>query len=265
MISTVVIVFTVAACSPADSAPASSGPQSWIDAPLPNSTMPLAPLNVISHANDPEGVHSFELSVDGQVMDVSDVAKGGVPEPLAMMTQQWAPPGPGTYLLTVRASGPDGTYGQAATVYVHIGSPPTSTPAEPTSTPELTAMPTPSQSVPLGSPTFSTNPFYFEGAGCGPKQVTIQIMADPSNVYSVVLFYRLADADGPGRTEWTSVAMNPQGDGLFSRTLRSEVDVPGFAIYLESILQVQFVATDRLGNEVDRSDVYAEVQLLPCG
>jgi hypothetical protein len=138
-------------------------------------------------------------------------------------------------------------------------------PPRATMTPAQTPTPTPTPSVGLAAPSFSADVFYYESDACGPKEVTIGIRAEDPRITSVVLFHRLADADGGDRTEWTSVAMDPVGEGYYRRTLHSETDIPDFAAFGEAYLQVQIVATDRQGAEIDRTDVSSDVMLVPCG
>ena len=114
------------------------GPLTWIDAPLSGETLPLEPYEVVSHANSSQGVTSFELSVNGQVYSSDEVPADQYGQPLAHVRQDWEPPAPGTYLLSVRALDTEGGFGQAAEVEVSVGEvegveleeTPLSTPAE---------------------------------------------------------------------------------------------------------------------------------------
>lgn len=246
-----------------------NGPRSWIDAPLPGGQYPLAPLQIVSHSNAPSGINAVELSVNGQVLETSQVLPVELNGTLAQTEQTWEPSAPGTYQISVRAAGGDGLFGSAATVSVRIGQPPTATdtagktPAPEDLIPTLT--PTATFAAPdFGPPRFSADAFYFEGTSCGPKEITVQIDTSDPKIWSVVLFFRLSAANGSGQTDWTSIAMNPIGDGSFSKTLRSEDDIPGFATFLDSILQVQLVATNSQGVEIARTGVVSEVQLHPC-
>ena len=76
---------------------------------------------------------------------------------------------------------------------------------------------------------------------------------------------RLADQNSSDQTEWTAMAMTPQGDGAFTITLAVESDVPLFWSYLQSSLQLQFVATSQDGEEVGRSPVFSEITVERCG
>ena len=49
------------------------------------------------------------------------------------------------------------------------------------------------------------------------------------------------------RLVFRAQAMNPEGEDMFSRTLRSQSDIPVFNAFVLSWLQVQFVASDGSG------------------
>lgn len=106
----------IAACGPQNLG--SGGPQAWIDAPLHGSTIPLAPYQIVAHAAFPSGVSQFELSITGQGPEMIPAASG---QTLVYINHMWTPPAPGTYLIQVRAAGPDGTYGQMVEAQVHVG------------------------------------------------------------------------------------------------------------------------------------------------
>ena len=77
---------------------------------------------------------------------------------------------------------------------------------------------------------------YYRGS-CGPRQLVININATDPEAYSVVVFFRLADQSSSNKTEWTAMAMSPQGDGNFTITLTVESDVPLYWSYLQSFLE----------------------------
>jgi hypothetical protein len=109
----------MAACGPATPGP--GGPQSWIDAPLYGSSIPLAPYEIIAHAAFPSGISEFELSITGQGPQTIPAPADQSGQTLVYINHMWTPPAPGTYLIQVRASGPDGAYGPAAEAQVHVG------------------------------------------------------------------------------------------------------------------------------------------------
>lgn len=259
----VLAAWAAAACGPRQIAHATGG-QVWIDAPLHGDHIPEAPYDVLSHANLAAGVANFELSVNGQIVRTDTVEPDQVGQSLAYVTQLWEPAAPGVYFLQVRAADVSGTFGPMAEIQVTVG--------EPTHTPTPEAAPSTSTPMPaalvLSDPEFSTDTFYYSRAAavartCGDEQVTVMTMASDPRITSVVLFFRLAQVDGPGRTEWSGEAMNPQGGGGYSRVLGPE-DIPGYSDFGESHLQVQIVATDSDGAEVGRTEVFAEVRLLQC-
>ena len=260
------IILALTGCTQSAVPSQTPGSRSWVDAPLPGSTLPLAPVEIIGHANNPQGVRSYELSVNGQTQQTNLLEPDQMGEALAYFSTSWDPPAPGTYRLSIRSAGEDGVMGDAAEVTIQVGQlPPTSTSTPVTPDLSFLSTATPTPSLILSDPRFSSEVFYFEGASCGPKELTIQATAGDSKIWSVVLFFRLADPDSADRMPWASMAMDPLGGGVFSKTLRSESDIPGFATYLESILQVQLVATDNQGTEITRTAVFSDVQLRPCG
>ena len=42
-----------------------SGPQAWLDWPLDNAIVPIAPLTIQAHASDSDGISRFKFEVDG--------------------------------------------------------------------------------------------------------------------------------------------------------------------------------------------------------
>lgn len=123
-ISTLLVIILSAACGPNSSAvpvDVPVGPGAWIDAPLDGSTVPLAAYNVISHASDPAGISTFELSVNGQVVSTDPVDGDQAGQTIAHISQTWLPPAPGTYLIEVRAANLNGEYGPSAFVHVQVG------------------------------------------------------------------------------------------------------------------------------------------------
>jgi hypothetical protein len=111
----------IAGCNPTPVAPeiVSDGPRVWLDAPLNNSTLPLAPLEIVSHSNDPLRVTQIELSVNGSPLRTDpnpDAAQS-----LVTMRQQWSPPAPGNYTLLVRAQNSASVWSEYAQSLVVIG------------------------------------------------------------------------------------------------------------------------------------------------
>jgi hypothetical protein len=94
-------------------------PQAWVDAPLDNSVLPLAPYEIVFHITDQEEVARGELSINNQVVATLDNPQAG--KKLATLKYAWNPTAPGEYLLSVRAQGTSGDWGPVATSKVFIG------------------------------------------------------------------------------------------------------------------------------------------------
>jgi hypothetical protein len=254
--------------------------QTWIDAPLHESTLPMGTHTIVYHAAGDPGIEVFEVRVDGVLIDtaapISTGSGGSQYGTLFHSETSWTPSAPGTYLIAVRSKNSGGPFGLPAQAQVTIESdvqlqastPPAIVPLQtPTSTPTptATATPTPVQvSEGFPDPEFSSDTFYYRGASCGPEELTVQIDVVDPDVLSVVLFFRLKDADSGETTAWSDLPMTAMGDGRYGRTLRSEADIPDFARFPKATLQVQVVATAGGGVEVGRTGVLSEVTLEAC-
>lgn len=143
---------------------AQAGPRSWIDAPQPYSSLPLAQTEILSHSTDPLRIVQVELSVNGAVVRAD-------PNPdsertLVTMRQPWVPPGPGNYTLRVRAQNSTGIWGDYATTVVTVGGAMTTPTASPTAPPR--ASPSPPSPVVTGTPL---------------PPVSISFTADPTRLF----------------------------------------------------------------------------------
>jgi hypothetical protein len=83
--------------------------QTWIDAPLPHSTLPLLPYKLVFHGTSHVGVTEFEIKIngitEGVVSPVSSGSGGSQYRTLFHGEYNWNPPAPGIYLIQVRAKG----------------------------------------------------------------------------------------------------------------------------------------------------------------
>jgi hypothetical protein len=269
----VLLSLLMVGCNQATPTP-SPAPQAWIDSPLPGTYTFIGIYNLVFHAASYDGVSEFEVSINGNVEAVvqpQTTGPGGGGITLFYGALSWGFGAPGTYLIQVRAKSGGGVYGAPAQVEITITeeldliedlelpTPDVPEPPTPTPTPEPV-----DEGTGFGEPTFSEMELYYRGS-CGPNQMTIEINATDLEAYSVVVFFRLADQTSSDQTEWTAMAMSPQGDGVFMLTLALEDDVPLFWSYLQAYLQLQFVATSQDGTEVGRSPVYSEVTVERCG
>jgi len=138
------------------------GPQAWIDAPLNGMELPLAPYEIVAHAEDPSGISQFEISVDNSVI----AAPGGSEGSLSTVRQVWNITAPGEYMVSVRSQGNSGGWGDPAIVKVTVNDAQIQISAEPTGT--VPPLPTPTSTA-LPTPIF----VLIKNANCryGPNQV----------------------------------------------------------------------------------------------
>jgi len=93
------------------------GPMTWLDQPLDGSRLPLAPVTILAHASDPDGVASFEFFIDQDSLATAPAGGGRLGE----ATVGWTPAEPGTYTIRARAVDSAGNTGSEATSVVTVG------------------------------------------------------------------------------------------------------------------------------------------------
>ena len=92
------------------------GPQTWIDTPQNNTTAPLAPLTIMAHASDTDGISAIEFIIDSK--NIYSVQTGG--KRMESSQVEWTPPGPGIYLIGARGINNSGIAGALATSRITI-------------------------------------------------------------------------------------------------------------------------------------------------
>ena len=106
----VILIFGLAACDeipgridlPEDFAGQS---QTWIDAPLPNSTIPKQPYKLMFHGASVSGIAEFEIMINGISTKKVPPSSTDVNGTLFYGEFTWSPPAPGTFLIEVQALG----------------------------------------------------------------------------------------------------------------------------------------------------------------
>jgi outer membrane lipopolysaccharide assembly protein LptE/RlpB len=201
----IIILFTLGLIavllSGCDMSQANSGQtQSWIDAPLNNSSLPLAPVKIISHSSDQAGITQVELSVNGSVIRTD--SNQDMSQTLVVMSQDWVPSAPGTYTLQVRAQNTAGRWSDYAAINVTVQAQPTDTPT-PVVSPTLVATLPPSLTPTLISPTFTLNENAFCRKGPDtsfpdvtaiPKGNTVDIQGVSQDGFWYFVFWKQFDA-----------------------------------------------------------------------
>lgn len=108
----------LAGCAPDSAVPPSSALTAWVDAPLDEATLPLAPYEIVAHASDPDQIQYLEISVDGEVLGQVEN-----PDPANLLLSasiNWTPPGPGVYTIEARGQNGDGEWSSPARVRVTV-------------------------------------------------------------------------------------------------------------------------------------------------
>jgi hypothetical protein len=94
----------------------SSGPSTWIDQPLDGSVFSLQPVSLTAHASDNDGVASFEVYLNDELLQT--LSAGG--ERLGETSWEWLPAGPGEYTIRVVAIDSQGNRGEETETVVVI-------------------------------------------------------------------------------------------------------------------------------------------------
>ncbi len=239
----------------------SNGPQTWIDAPLDQMHLPLAPYEVVFHGTDDSAVTNVELRINDQAVPVP--AAQGLSQKLLTAKYVWVPSAPGKYVLTARSQNSAGTWSAEALVTVWIEGPIR------TIIPTVTLTPTPIVTLPApaaGSVTIqsiSTDTVYVGGSSCGPVEETIVARATaPAGIAVVVLFYRFNPASPKG---FQDRAMSPIGGDLYQATLNPTSLLGGSLGADQGTLVYQVVVQQKNGDTSIRTPVQANIALQACG
>jgi len=111
---------------------------SWIDAPLNESTLPLAPYEIVAHGSSSNSVQALEITVNGDILSV--VKNPDPAELLFSVRLNWTPLSPGEYRILARSQDTSGQWSTPAEVRVTIVEdfqPPVALDIIPTETPSL--------------------------------------------------------------------------------------------------------------------------------
>jgi CSLREA domain-containing protein len=133
---------------------------------------------------------------------------------------------------------------------------------EPTDTPS----PAP---ISFGKPEISTDKLYFYGpnsrSDCGPKEMKFRIgLSNTADVANVLFYARLKEQSTGRLGAWSEgISMTPLGNNQYEITLWAE-NIPEVRTFTEAWLQYQFVALDKAGQALVRSEVFWNVTLLRC-
>jgi len=235
--------------SPIDSQP----PQSWIDAPLNESHLLLAPYEIVFHISGEPDVAMGELVINGQVIALLEVDNPG--KKLATLRYLWEPTEPGKYIIHSRARTLNGEWGPFESAVVYI---------DPIETLTLTPTLTPTLEIMEDISDVSVQPNVVNIGGCNPNQVTISARAmDEDGIKVVVVFYRFRWPDGTA-TDWKSESMNPKGEDIFEKTILITSAASSLGFNSKSgTFEYQIVIQD-INQNMTRDEVRRDVTVNAC-
>ena len=265
----VLLASRLAACNVPVSAPSGSisigapGPHTWIDAPLDQMHIPLAPYEVVFHASDDAAIAQVGLTINDQPAGLPPAAGAG--KNLVTMRFMWSPAAPGQYVLRARSQSLDGNWSGEAQVTVWVGDVTPTPTVTPTGTVTVTPTTTPAGDLSVSFLGASTDKFYFGDKACGPVDVMLEAqVSDTQQIRDVLLFFKLRDIDSGKYTDWNGgTDMDAAGNGRFRLVLESKsiLDIAA----RENYLIYQFVGTGATNQSVARSPVYSDITLSGCG
>jgi hypothetical protein len=242
-------------------------PRCWIDYPLDGSTLDApGTYQIVVHSASPDGISQTEFSINDRALGtVSNQS-----ESLAVGRQTWQPGAAGQFVIKTRCQDSKGKWGDYALATVII----TGGAAEPITPrfipPRLTLPLLPATGTSFSDMTLSADHFYYRGAGCGPKQVTISLkVTDRAGIDNTAIFFRLTDQSTQNATAWSSLPMqgvagNAAGETNWSLTISPESNIPGFSTYTNAWFQFYFKAKNKAGVSSDSESYYQKVSLSGC-
>jgi hypothetical protein len=101
---------------------------------------------------------------------------------------------------------------------------------------------------------------------CKPNKTKILAQVEnPEDVYSVIIFVQVKSAIKEDYTPWTNGdTMERHSDGTFSYLLNANT-TRGHNHYKNSFVRFQLVATNTMGEEIGRTQIFTnEISLSPC-
>jgi len=159
-------------------------PQAWIDAPLHESTHPVAPREIVLHASDPGGIALVEVAVYGTVLGRRH--PHDTRSSLVVSRVAWDPLQAGSCVLSAKPKNQAGTTSAETSAIVAIVIGGTAARPTPQPAPTRTAPPTRSAAT-LAAPTPAQPPVCTDMAGfIGDVTIPDDTRIDPGTVFTKV-------------------------------------------------------------------------------
>jgi hypothetical protein len=283
----------LSACNlPSQAGDAGIGPTAWIDTPLNQSMLPLAPVQIVAHGYDAGGVAKFEISVNGSL--VNTLPPMDANGKLYMTQENWTPPGNGNFTLSVRAQNTAGAWGAPVSVVITIGnstatptttatpvantpspspSPMASASTSPTLTmtvtatlrPLFTKTPTPTSNALQFQPSLSPNNLQYGTCGTSDYEVISVKVTGPQQVAAVYLYAEFHPKGGGNVINLFNKVMDAQGTGTGKYTISISIGGLLQATGLTAgEIHYWFVAYDGAQNQTGKSQTYKDLKTTLC-
>lgn len=190
------LLWALPACQPG----AAGADQTTIDDPRDGATLPLAQVRINVHAEDPAGLATIQITINGQTLQTSSL-QGASTRTSAYMSSVWTPTQDGQYVIEATAVDLQGEKGPVARVNVTIAGTASSSSAQSASPQSPAFVSTvPAAAPPVGdsnssaAPTPTPAPVRLSGAvtptGHAPPRLTAPINTDLVQCASIDLSWQ---------------------------------------------------------------------------
>jgi hypothetical protein len=238
-------------------------PQTWLDAPLDQMHLRLAPYEVVFHGSDDSAIAAVELRINDQPVAIPPLSSVG--KKLVTAKYLWSPSVPGQYVLKARSLNSAGRWSAEAQVTVWVGDLTTATPTLTTTPTASATTPAPPVAAGFSLLSASTDHFYYGASTCGPTSVRLEVqVSDAQQIHDVLLFFKLRNKNSGNYTDWSDgTDMQAEGNGkytisLVGNSIAASASGNDWLIY-------QFVGTGAENKPAGRSQVYSDISFSICG
>lgn len=105
---------------------------------------------------------------------------------------------------------------------------------------------------------------FYKGRQCSPAFVKITAQAGLADTAHVLLFARFKSLQAERASKWTTIEMETIGNGTYVHDVYSD-EMREDEFFQTAWLEYQIVATNTLGKEIGRTDIFKEkVKMLTC-
>ncbi|HEY5982745.1 MAG TPA: hypothetical protein VIU38_04670 [Anaerolineales bacterium] len=253
-----IAVLLLPACSPANkksSEPVgSAAARAWFDSPLPGSqaSWPDPECPIVAHGASPEGIATFELSINTVVTEIPNPDSKNT---LATLRQPCGLTSPGEYALKLRVQDDLGNWSNYAETSLAI--------LENAGTAASTGRSGVGADGGVVVESLSADHIFAGASDCGPTEVKILAhVSAPQGIEVVVLFFRFEPGSGAA---YENVVMKPVGGDLYEATLNMRSILRRSVPFDLAKLNYQIVVQQKDGDTSIRTPVLTDVEVEACG